>query len=221
MKLRCKAAFALGLFLMAGSAAFSQEGQEQDLEPAPKNTVALAIRTDLFVHGMFMNIVDERAVIFGIAPWYDRKLTENLSVGGQLGYVLYDIVTWNMHSFSAGASIRYGYRNILGFSFIEGMLGYANIFLKEVSNEFSELREREAQAHYFRYGGKFGHRFEFGKPGGFMVELAAGFYKGHGGNLNAQAGDDAYRWDSIAQDSVTRLWLIGGIHGHLSFGYVF
>ncbi|MCL2558459.1 MAG: hypothetical protein FWE09_08265, partial [Treponema sp.] len=189
--------------------------------PALRNAVALDIRPDLLFVGFLTDIlVDERAVVFGIAPWYARSLTENLSVGGRLGYSVFNVGTWDMQSFSVDASVRYGYRYGFGIMFAEGTLGYANVFIRDSSWE----TRREAQAHFFKYGGKLGQRFEFGRPGGFMLETALGFALTAGGNLETWSADEVYGLGSMAnfmQNYVTRYMLIGGVHLHVSFGYVF
>ncbi|MCL2558426.1 MAG: hypothetical protein FWE09_08100 [Treponema sp.] len=191
--------------------------------PMPKNTIAIGIRPDLLFLEFINNIsLEKREILFGVASWYSRNLTENLSVGGRLGYGMLDNDLYIMQSFSADASVRHGYRNGPGIRFLEGTLGYANVFLRD----HEEGREEAFLADFFRLGGKIGQRFEFGRPDGFMLEAALEGALGVrvGDSLNRYSNEPAFGFGRLADFMQNLLaWglFIGGLHVHLSFGYVF
>ena len=228
MRSRYKAAFVLGLFLVAGPTAFAQDGQAPEQEsapvpvkPAPKNTIAVDLRPHMLVIGAVVNLVDERAIVFGVAPWYHRALTENLSLGGRFGYGMFRSGPSEMHSFSADASVRlYASENDFSIMFAEGTVGYANIF----SRFFGEDRYRESLAHLFKFGGNVGWRFKFGRDGGFVLETALGYSAGFGSHLKSWDDDEAYGLGSLANytdNMIARMLFVNGFQVGLSLGYAF
>jgi len=211
---------------VADAPIFAEDARESEQEPArvpakpaPKNTFALDIRPDLLILGFITDMVmEEPVILFGVAPWYGRKITENLSVGGRLGYGMFYNEAYIMQSSSADASVRYDF----GEAFFEGTLGYANVFI----NDFDKEQRKEGLAHFIRYGGKVGNRFDFGRKEGFMVEAAVGLGFGHqvAGSLDFWSNTEAYGFGFLAnfmQNALAWGLFVGGASIHIGFGYVF
>ncbi|MDR0316790.1 MAG: hypothetical protein LBH97_07825 [Treponema sp.] len=167
------------LLLFAAGAVFADDTEDADEQiPLPKNTITIDVGPTayfLMLTGI-MNLIDPDYSPFaiGIAAQYERQITEKVSMAGRFEYGMIDMSDneskWYMSSISAEVHGRY--YPMQGTFFLGGMIGYANVFMDNSTVD----TERKSLAHYFKFGGKLGWRIDFGKPGGFVLEPALGYY---------------------------------------------
>ena len=199
---------ALILIVVSAGVVFAQD-YDDDFSYMPKNTITVDIgptvaglifggTSDIIggigkIFGLSMDMGGFETSGFGIGVQYERLLIEKLSVAGRFAYmtmgtglVLGDFggTKIDITSFSIEAHIKYF---IDETTFIEGMLGYANMTAKfgyeylDVSNASltggvpKKKEGFEVPRDYFKYGLKFGWRYDFGEPGGLIFEPSLGW----------------------------------------------
>jgi hypothetical protein len=202
----------------ADGAAFANEDGENLF---PKNTITFEPPIFFILYDIIYFSTSDGynpSSVFGIAARYERQFTESLSAVGRLEYGMRDVSNWNAFAFSAEGRFRY-YPSRSSF-FLEGMFGYANIIL----NDIFDNRAENSTVHYFKFGGEAGWRFDFGDPGGFVLEPAIGFNGVAGKKLESGYGDDDPLlgiFSSVQNNPAVVRMLLTGVRFTLGFGYRF
>ena len=202
--------------LLAVGGVFAEEAATES--PHPKNTVSVDIKPFHLLLWAFL----PDSTVWGIDAQYERQLTEHLSATGRFGYGIYDIFNddsvLDFWSFSVQGSGRF-YPEERGIFFLEGVFGYAYVFQNGYYTSFPETDTREY--HYLRFGGKIGWSIDFGKPGGFVLEPAIGFY-GALGTMPSWSAEDSFggMMNTLSYVVATALFAAGP-QLSLSMGYRF
>jgi len=213
-----KSIFIIGLLLFMSKIVFAEE--EIIL---PKNVIA----TD-------MGYTIPALVTWGItgnpfivtAVQYERQILKNFSLGGRFDYRLLSISDFDYRTDQSSFSLETHARYYLepNFFFLDGMLGYAGFIY------FSSSTDREtikSLSHYFKLGGKFGWRIDFGKQRGFILEPSFGYY-GAIGSSNIEFIKDSGKtgvlfnhWLNQLNKFIIKGFFVGGPQFSLCFGYKF
>jgi len=143
----------------------------------PKNVITIDAGQAAFLlllTGTINLFEDDPSYIFCTAAQYERQIINKASVAVRFEYGIMDFSgddsTWRMQSFSADVHGRY-YPTKKNIFFLGGSLGYAAVLCDFSTSE----QEIKPIAHYVKIGGKLGWRFDFKKPGGFVLEPAIGY----------------------------------------------
>jgi hypothetical protein len=211
----------LVLLLLSCGTVFADDADEEIV--MPKNTITVDVGTTayfLLLTGI-LNIVnlDSSMYVIGIAAQYERQIAEKVSAAVRLEYGILDTPgsepKWRMSSFSVEGHGRYYPGQ--GVFFLDGTLGYANVF----ADFSSTKREIKPSAHYFKFGAKLGWRIDFDKPGGFVLEPAVVYYGAVGTDL--EAGYEKYLGNifNFLTNSIARGLFVEGLRFSLGLGYRF
>jgi len=169
------------VFAIAGGA-FAQ-GEEPSY---PQNTVLIDI-VPLYlgaVFGMFGQLIEDSDIniaSFGIAAQYDRQISLYTSLGARVSFFWIGLNQSSPSDASFGASTLSIEGNIRYFPagrvfFIGGFLGYGNIlYLGTGYDDESDRQSVNVLTNYFKFGPRMGWRIDFGKPGGFILDIAMGY----------------------------------------------
>jgi hypothetical protein len=220
-KFRRAIVLALVFFLFAGGTVFTEESDEEI--SLPHNTVVIDVAP--LIGGQFMRLLyldTDRTIIYGFGVHYERQLTKNSSVSGRFAYGRMAFFDYNhygdndyyqdMSSFSGEGHYRYYTAN--DTFFLDGMLGYSNFI-------YDSSYEERTIIHYVILGPKVGWRIDFGKPGGFVLEPAVGYYLAIGKNKNFYNDDILSKLANVMNNMMAKGILAGGMRVSLGLGYRF
>lgn len=209
------------LLLLTCGTVFADDADEEAV--MPKNIITVDIGPTayfLLLTGSF-NIVnpDPPMYVIGIAAQYERQITEKASAAVRFEYGILDTPgsepKWRMSSFSVEGHGRYYPGQ--GVFFLDGTLGYANVFADFSSTE----REIKPSAHYFKFGAKLGWRIDFNKPGGFVLEPAVGYYGAVGSDLEMGYEKELGGILNFLTNSIAKGVFVEGLRFSLGLGYRF
>ena len=194
--------------------------------------------------GGHLGMADTSSSGFGIAAQYERQLHNRFSVAGRFSYL----------GMGAGLSLSEGGATAsLGIDikrfafeghfrvypagrsfFIDAMAGYTlmipsfsgHVIVNESGIYASNSIDFSVRKSYFSYGGKLGWRIDFGRPGGFIMELSLGWNGSVGiGDSIGQKVSNEMGQDAVGIDQGFRLLekyiFAGGPRGTLAFGWRF
>ena len=211
-----KTALVLGFLMFVNGTIFA-DNEENRL---PKNiiTVDMGLTLPSFVVWGITGFT-----FFGTAIQYERQILEKVSTIGRLDYrgisiSGYDYKT-SMSSISLEGHGRYYPEQ--GAFFLDGMLGYAVFSYSSGVNEPANL------SHYFKLGGKFGWRIDFGKPGGLIFEPSFGYYGAIGRTYiefikdAGEVGGFFNQWLNQYFNYIVKGYFVGGPQFSLGLGYRF
>jgi len=193
---------------------------DEDVENVfPKNTITvdMGLTTAAFIAWEITGNTS-----FGTAIQYERQILSRVSALGRfeyrgMGITSSDGSKANMASFSAEGHGRYFPEGDIFF--FDGMLGYALFNYKD--------KAINSMSHYFKLGAKLGWRIDFGKPGGFVLEPAVGYYWAIGkSNIEFIEGSDEIsgffnQWLNQMYDYIIKGYFVGGPQICFGLGYRF
>ena len=210
----------LGLvfFVIVNGNLFSDEDIVENAIPKNTITVDMGLTASTLIT---WGIIGD--TFFGTAIQYERQILNNISLAGRFEYRVISISSSDgsrttTSSYSAEGHVRYFPEG--GTFFLDGMFGYANFnYRDEAINSIS---------HYFKLGAKLGWRIDFGKPGGFVLEPAIGYYWaiGKSNNIEFVEGSDEFssffnRLFNQYYEYIIKGYFVGGLQVSIGLGYRF
>jgi hypothetical protein len=183
----------LALFVFVAGVSFARPNNTLTVDFGP-TLVGAALGAAGGIIGNFME--DDEDVNFdtsgfGIAVQYERQINPFFSVAGRFAYLAFGmgmtaregLVNATVDTDFTSYSIE-GHARLYPFTgsfFLDGMLGYGNLSTKFDGNVIatglgSQAVSSTVTRNYIKAGGKLGWRIDPGRPGGFVLEIAFGYY---------------------------------------------
>jgi len=217
----------LWLCVIAGGSLFAQTAETVETiaiietETALlKNTVTVDVGPTLY--SLLFTVISAQtggAKVFDIAAQYERHITKKASAAGRLEYGVMDMFDDEfVHAVSAEGHGRY-YPGT-GVFFLDGMLGYAAVFLDASKSDTVQ----SSVTHYFKFGGKVGWSIDFGKPGGFILEPGIGYYGVAGPDVkvyNYDVDEPLNNMLNLLYENIVKALFLSGPRFSLGLGYRF
>jgi hypothetical protein len=205
------------LLLFVAGAAFADSNDENI---SPKNTVTGDVGPTAYLL-IFSGLINSSATgAFGIAAQYERQITEKASVTGRLEYGIMGIYGLDLNRVMMSFISLEGHGRFYPWErlfFLDGTFGYAN-----ASTEYNTTNGRvNPLTHFLKFGGKLGWRIDFGKPGGFVLEPAIGYYNAVAVGATGFEENTTEMLGGLVQDKFTKLMFIEGVRFSIGLGYRF
>ena len=214
--------------------------QDDETNRVPKNTVSIDLGPMWLGLGTTAAFASQNTgsnfTGFGIAAQYERQISPRMSLGARFSYLWFGLsmdfgaplltYKFDMSTMSLEGHFRF-YPGGKTF-FIGSILGYGNILYQgTLSQQGGNSVSVSVLTNYLKVGPRLGWRFDFGEPGGFILETSFGFDgafllgDSSGTQFKKLAGNDVNIGDTSIFDFAESFLFVGGPRMTLSLGWRF